>query len=535
MVKILHIQTSAINNQNPGTSGLRKKTIQFKEKNYLQNYIQAIFNATDIKNKSIIIGGDGRYFNLDAIQIIISQAIANSVSKIYVAKDGFLSTPAASNIIIKYKLDYGIILSASHNPGGINGDFGIKLNGSNGAPASQILGEAIYLESQKINEYKILDDLKLDISQIKTYKILNTSIEVIDGIKDYVLMLKEIFDFNIISNYLHSKNKKIVFNSFCGISGPYAKAIFVNELKLPQSWLLNNEVKKDFGNLIPDPNPHSAKNFMEDLYKDNEAMLGCACDADGDRNFIFSKNNILEPSDSLAIILQYAHLIPYYKNIFGVARSKPTSGAIDLVAKEKNIPLFITPVGWKFFANLLDNNLITFCGEESFGLGSSHIREKDGLWAIIFYLHIMAITNKSLDELINDLWKKYGRFYFCRQDYENLDSSLANKILDNLQNNSQIQIGKTLYNHILQSVENFEYTDITNNTKFQNQGLILNFNNASVVIRASGTGTSGSTIRIYYSQYEKNDINQNKHIFLQNLKNYIEQIININLQPNVVV
>jgi phosphoglucomutase len=530
--QILTINTKPILDQKAGTSGLRKKTKVFMQINYLENYIQSIFDAIEIKDKNIALGGDGRYLNKESIQKIVSMAIANGAKSIKVAQFGILSTPAMSNLIRKYQLDYGIILSASHNPAGINGDFGIKLNGSNGAPCPENLADKIYSNTKQIQTYKILDNFKLDIETIHQQTILTTKIEVIDGIADYVLMLKNIFNFDLIKNFLNKNNISLLFNSFCGVGGNYAKQIFHNELGISLDNLLNTESKEDFGNLVADPNPHSAKSFM-DLVKIKNIDMGIAIDADGDRNFIFSKQNILEPSDALALVLEYAHLIPYYGKIKGVARSIATSNIVDIVAKTNNIPLYITPTGWKFFGNLLDNNLIDLCGEESFGLGSKHIREKDGLWAIICYLYIMAITNKNLDNLIQDLWKKYDRVYFAREDYENLEESLANKIIENITKNADSLLKQNYNDIILNSIENFTYSDTIDKSVSHNQGLVLNLNCGNIIIRISGTGTNGKTIRIYYYSTPEPIYNIDKHEYLNHFYNYVKKLIDVNIVANV--
>ena len=525
MFSVKKIDCISYTDQMPGTSGLRKKVKVFQQENYLQSYIQSVFNSIDIKNKSIIIGGDGRYYNKEAIQIIISMAIANGVSNIMVAQNGLLSTPSASHIIRKYNLDYGIILSASHNPAGINGDFGVKINGSNGAPIGVSITNKIYNATKDIKYYSILENFSLDLSEIITYEVLSTKISIIDTIKDYSDLMEEIFDFSSIENMIKSNRNNFIFNAFYGITSPYAVEIFKNRLGLSDNVLLNAESKEDFGNLIPDPNPVSAIDFVNIIRNKKDVDLGFACDADGDRNFIFSKKHFLEPSDSLAILLSHINTVPFYKNkVYGVARSKATSKAVDLVAKDMNINSYIVPTGWKFFSNLLDSNKITLCGEESFGTGSIHIREKDGIWAILFWLHILSITKKSVDELIEELWDKYGRVYFTRLDYENLSKEQADTMLNNLKSTCNF--------------ENFTYEDPVDGTISDNQGIIIAIDdNTEIIVRVSGTGTFGVTIRAYIHKHElsKNKLHLDKSIYLESLRNQLTSFWGIQILPTTIV
>ncbi len=538
-MEIKKIAIKHFSNQKPGTSGLRKKTKEFMQEGYVESYIQSVFNSIDVLDKSFVIGGDGRYYNSIALKKTIAIAITNNVKNIYIAKNGLISTPAISNFVLKYKLDFGIMLSASHNPAGIDGDFGIKINTSNGAPANLDVTNKIYEESLKISEYSILDNFDIDLSKEQKLKILNTEILVFDGVIDYANKMEEIFDFKSIKELLKKDDFNIAFNGFYGVTGIFAKEIFGNRLGIDKKYLLNVDSKEDFGGLAPDPNPVSAKAFLDYVANNPTLCLGLACDADGDRNMIFSKRYNLEPSDSLAIMLEYSHLIDYYKDIKGVARSSPTSSAVDLVAKELGIDCYCVPTGWKFFANLLDNDKITFCGEESFGTGSCHSREKDGIWSLLFWLHIIAKSNKSFDEILESFWDKYGRVFFSRHDIENLKDGFANILVSTLENNAKNNIDKIFYgDYKVESVEHFSYTDITNNETVSDQGLVIKFNKqAKVVVRISGTVTSGGIVRLYLTKYC--DIAEQTHLkkdkYLKSFADALYSLLGYDIKPSMVV
>lgn len=535
-IAIQHFKVQNFDGQKPGTSGLRKKTKEFLQDGYIESYVQSVFNVLCVNEKTFVIGGDGRYYNSVALKKIVAIAIANGAKKIYIAQNGLLSTPAVSNFILQYKLDFGIMLSASHNPGGIDGDFGIKVNTSNGAPANVEITDKIYSETLKTSQYSTIENFDIDTSFEHNFKVLNTEIEVIDGVKDYANKMEEIFDFKAIKNFLKTNN--IAFNGFCGVTGVFAEEIFGNRLGIDKKYLLNTESKEDFGGLVPDPNPVSAKDFIDYIKNSPDISLGLACDADGDRNMVFSRVYNLEPSDSLALILKYSHLVDYYKNkIYGVARSRPTSNAVDLVAKNMGIDCYIVPTGWKFFGNLLDANKITFCGEESFGTGSNHSREKDGIWALLFWLNILAKSEKSFDEILESFWKEYGRVYFTRHDLENLETDFAKNLVSSLEENAKTNIGKNFFgDYKVEAVENFSYTDITNNETISNQGLIIKFNKgAEVMVRTSGTGTSGATIRLYLTRYEKENILADKAEYLSDFAEALYSLIGKNVHPTMVV
>ncbi|MDR0485003.1 MAG: alpha-D-glucose phosphate-specific phosphoglucomutase [Alphaproteobacteria bacterium] len=538
-MEIKKIAVQHFSNQKPGTSGLRKKTKEFMQPFYVESYMQAVFNAINVKDKTFVIGGDGRYYNSIALQKIIAIAIANGAKKIYVAQNGILCTPAISNFILQKKLDFGVMLSASHNPAGVNGDFGIKVNTSNGAPASVDITTKIYEETLKITEFFILDNLTIDTASLNTFKILNTEIEVFNSVLDYANKMEEIFDFVAIKNLLSSRYN-IAFNGFSGSTGIFAEEIFGNRLGVNKKYLLNTESKEDFGGLVPDPNPTTAADYINYVKLQQDISLGLACDADGDRNMLFSKKYNLEPSDSIAIILKYSHLVDYYKGkVYGVARSKPTSKALDFVAKKMNVDCYSTPTGWKFFGSLLEAKKITFCAEESYGTGSNHSAEKDGIWALLFWLHIIAKSHKTFDEILEEFWVEYGRVYFTRHDLENLEENFSKNLVANLENNARANLGKTFFgNFKVENVENFSYTDIITGESVSNQGLIITFNNnAEVMVRISGTGTDGATIRLYLSKYEEDLklIYLEKSTYLQDFVKALYSLMEAEIKPSVIV
>ncbi|MFL1781168.1 Phosphoglucomutase [Candidatus Hepatincolaceae symbiont of Richtersius coronifer] len=547
-MEIATINSVTFADQNPGTSGLRKKTSIFLQPHYTANYAQAAMEVMKVKDKTFVIGGDGRYYTKQALNIIVSIGIANGAKQILIAKNALLSTPSASNIIRKYKLDFGFILSASHNPGGIYGDFGIKINDNKGAPLSSFFTDNIYKVSQTISKYKTLENFNLDCTKETEQTILGTQIKIIDPIADYANMMEEIFDFNEIYDLFHKKNFKLMYDGLNGVTGNYAKEIFSNRLGLSNEFLINHISQEDFGGLIPDPSPSTSLNFIKSVRNNPQINLGCSCDADGDRNFIFSQNNFLEPSDSLAVILQYSHLFNYYKDqIYGVGRSKATSNAVDLVAQDLGLNCYVVPTGWKYFSNLLEAKKITFCGEESFGTSSNHLREKDGLWAILFWLSIIAKTNKSLDELLKILWTKYGRVFFMRKDFTNLNDEKVQAIYNNLQSSATIGIKSTnskinaisTSRYFIKSFNEFSYTDPVENNLILTKDLVINFNNnAQLVLRTSGTGTGGKIVRLYLSEHclDQNKIDYNKTVYLKSLIENTYKIIDIpNFVPDSVI
>ncbi len=503
------LKTTPFDGQKLGTSGLRKKVSVFRQPDYLENFIQSLFNALGgVEGADLVIGGDGRFYNRRAIQIILKMAAANGVASATVGRNGLLSTPAASNIIRKYKKTGGIILSASHNPAGENGDFGIKYNGSNGGPAPEKITEAIFEETKKITDYKILEARNVDIKHLNSYKLKDMNIHIIDPVEDYQLMMEAIFDFDAIRK-LFASGFTICFDAMNAITGPYAKTILERALGAVDGSVVNAEPLLDFGGLHPDPNPVHAKALFDLMYSEKAPDFGAASDGDGDRNIVLGRNMYVAPSDSLAVLAANAHLAPgYAEGIKGVARSMPTSAAVDRVAKSLNIPCFETPTGWKFFGTLLDAGKVTLCGEESAGTGSNHVREKDGLWAVLLWLNIVAASGKNVPELMTDHWVKFGRNFYSRHDYENLDLGTANKLIADLRDKIPSLAGKTIDGLKIVAADDFCYTDPVDGSISPHQGVRIYFEGDSrIIFRLSGTGTEGATLRVYLERFEGNKEN----------------------------
>ncbi len=498
------VSSNPFQDQRPGTSGLRKRVKVFQEKNYLENYIQAIFDSlSGVTGKTLVLGGDGRYFNEIAIQKIIKMALANGFGRIMVAKDGILSTPAASCVIRKYKAFGGIILSASHNPGGEEGDFGIKYNISNGGPAPESLTEAIYLRSKTISSYKIADISDIDLSVLGELRFGDLVVEVFDGINDYVDLMKTLFNFSDLRK-LFASNFKMRYDAMNAVTGPYAHRIFEEELEAKEGTVINWKPLPDFGGKHPDPNLTYAKDLVDYMFSEDAVDFGAASDGDGDRNMILGNHFYVNPSDSLAVICaNYKAVKGYSSGILGIARSMPTSQAANKVADFLGIDCYETPTGWKFFGNLMDGNKVTICGEESFGTGSNHVREKDGLWAILFWLNIIANAKKSVSEIVKDHWSKFGRNYYSRHDYENIDTDVANALMDHIREQFSSLGGKEFGEYIVSTADDFNYIDSIDGSETSKQGIRIIFTNGSrIIYRLSGTGTKGSTLRIYIEKYE---------------------------------
>ncbi len=501
-VNVININSPFLD-QKPGTSGLRKSTLKFQEEHYLEIFIEAILRSLEnVRGSTLLIGGDGRYGNIEAIEKIVQICVAHKVGKLIVPKDGLLSTPATSHLIRKQNAIGGIILSASHNPGGIDGDFGVKLNISNGGPAPEIITDKIYKFSKQLTSYKISKIELPSLSQYGSLTFGETTLEVIDGLKDYSLLMEKIFDFDQISDFL-KKDFSLIFDAMHAVTGPYAKNIFVEKMGLSNNCVLNGKPLKDFGGLHPDPNLTYASHLADLLLNKKLYSFGAACDGDGDRNMILGRGCFVNPSDSLAIITANTNCVPgYKKGITGVARSMPTSSAVDIVANTLNIPCFETPTGWKFFGNLLDSDLITICGEESFGTGSNHVREKDGLWAVLYWLQILAEKNCSVSDLLQNHWNQFGRNYYSRHDYEAIPTHIANQIFENLTSILQTLKGSNFAGHVVKKADNFSYLDPVDNSISTNQGLrIILEDNSRVIVRLSGTGTKGATLRLYFEKF----------------------------------
>lgn len=525
------IQTTYFDDQKPGTSGLRKKTKVFTKKNYLENYVQCLFNSIpELIGGTLVLGGDGRYFNKEAIQKIVGMASANGVSKVILGCDGLLSTPAVSCIIRKYKADAGIVLSASHNPGGIEGDFGIKLNGSNGGPVSEQITNKIYEQTKLIKNYKIVQDVHINLNILGLFDFMGMTIEIIDSVNDYANLMNSIFDFNAIKS-LFSTEFTFCFDAMNAVTGPYANEIFINRLGAPATSIINSTPKEDFGGLHPDPNHRNAREIFSMMFDGDNVDFAACSDGDGDRSIVLGKKTFVSPSDSLALLTANATLIKKYKDgILGVARSVPTSKAVDLVAKKLNIKCYETPTGWKFFGNLIDNQLITFCGEESAGAGSNHIREKDGIWAVLMWLNIIAVTKLNIPQLINKHWKEFGRHYYSRHDYEEIEESKAIYIFRAIEEKLSTLRGFVFGDETVSSAEIFTYKDPVDKSISENQGIVIELEGSSrIVIRLSGTGTAGATLRIYFEKYvtPEENLYQDTQMVLSNLINIANEITQI--------
>ncbi|ABB25362.1 phosphoglucomutase [Synechococcus sp. CC9902] len=504
--------------QKPGTSGLRKSSKQFEQPNYLESFIEAALRTlpgTD--GGTLIVGGDGRYGNVRAIDVILRMAAAHGLGKVIVTTGGILSTPAASHLIRSKNAIGGIILSASHNPGGPDGDFGVKVNGANGGPTPASYTDAVFECTKTLSHYSIVDATPVSLDGPMQHSIGAMSVEVIDGVDDFVALMQQLFNFDEIKALLRN-NFPLAFDAMHAVTGPYATRILEGLLDAPAGSVRNGVPLEDFGKGHPDPNLTYAHDLAELLLQGDGYRFGAACDGDGDRNMILGHHCFVNPSDSLAVLTANATLAPAYaKGLAGVARSMPTSAAVDVVAKELGINCYETPTGWKFFGNLLDAGQITLCGEESFGTGSDHVREKDGLWAVLFWLQILAKRQCSVAEIMADHWKRFGRHYYSRHDYEAVDSKAAHGLYDRLEAMLPSLKGQPFAGGTIRDADNFSYTDPIDNSVTQGQGLrILLEDGSRVVIRLSGTGTKGATIRVYLESYVANngDLNQDPQVAL---------------------
>ncbi len=498
------VATTPFNDQKPGTSGLRKRVIAFQQPHYLENFVQAIFDSiTPPAGATLTLGGDGRFYNRVAIQTILKMAAANGFARVLVGRGGILSTPAASCVIRKYDTFGGIILSASHNPGGPDGDFGIKYNGNNGGPATETVTEAIFELSKRITQYRLVDAPDVSLDTLGDYQIGSMTVSVIDPVADYADLMESLFDFAAI-RALIAGGFRIKFDAMHAVTGPYARDIFLNRLGAPADSVMNDVPLEDFGNGHPDPNLTYAHELVEIIYGNNAPDFGAASDGDGDRNMVLGKHFFVNPSDSLAILTANAKLAPGYKQgLAGVARSMPTSAAADRVAKELGIPCYETPTGWKFFGNLMDDGKVTLCGEESFGTGSSHIREKDGLWAVLFWLNIIAARKQSLEDITRQHWAHYGRNVYSRHDFEAIPTDAANGVMKHLQDSFGALPGQTFGRYTVDFCDDFSYTDPVDGSVSTGQGIRVIFTDGSrIVYRLSGTGTEGATLRIYLESYD---------------------------------
>ena len=498
------VPTHPIEGQRPGTSGLRKKTAVFMEPGYLENFVQSVFDAMGgLDGKTLTLGGDGRYFNERAIQTILAMAAANGAARVLVGRNGLLSTPAASAVIRARRTDGGLILSASHNPGGADGDFGIKYNLPNGGSAPESVTDAIYRRSLEIDAYRIMDSEDIDLSALGTLRLGETTVEVIDPVAIHAGVLRGLFDFDAI-RALFASGFSMRFDAMHAVAGPYARALLEDELGAPSGTVLNGEPLPDFGGGHPDPNPVHARALVDLMMGPQAPDFAAASDGDGDRNMILGRHVYVTPSDSLAVLAANATLAPGYAGgLAGIARSMPTSRAADRVAAKLGVGAFETPTGWKFFGTLLDADLATLCGEESASTGSDHVREKDGLWAVLFWLHILARRRASVREILTAHWAEYGRDYYTRHDYEDVDRTAAEALVANLRGRLPDLPGRRFGALTVAGADDFSYRDPVDGSTASGQGLRIFFEeDARAVFRLSGTGTVGATLRVYLERYE---------------------------------
>jgi phosphoglucomutase len=513
------VPTTPFKDQRPGTSGLRKKTRVFMQPNYLANFVQSAFNVIrqdnpDLAKETLVVGGDGRYYNREATNLIIRMAAANGFGRLLVGRSGFMSTPAVSAVIRRRRALGGLVLSASHNPGGIDEDFGIKYNVRNGGPAPENVTEAIFKETLSIDEYLICEDVEVDIDREGSTKIGETEVIVIDPLTDYCELMEELFDFDSLRQHF-AGGFRMTFDAMHAITGPYAQRLLEERLGAPAGTVINAEPLPDFGGHHPDPNLVHAADLVQQLAAGDGPDFGAACDGDGDRNLILGRNFFVSPGDSLAVIAEHAQTtIPAFREgLAGVARSMPTSTSADRVAQALGIHFYETPTGWKFFGSLLDADLVTICGEESFGTGSNHVREKDGVWAVLAWLSILSYTGKSVEEVVRAHWERFGRSYYQRHDFEGLDADAANKMIAALREKLPALIDRDLGGDKIKTADEFSYTDPVDGSTATKQGIRLILSDGSrVVVRLSGTGTSGATIRLYVERYRndggKEDVNE---------------------------
>lgn len=525
-ITIATVATTPFEGQKPGTSGLRKKVKVFTQKNYTENFVQCILDANGaaLAGSTLVVGGDGRFFCREACELIVRICAANGVARILAGQNGILSTPAVSSLIRRHKALGGIVLTASHNPGGPENDFGIKFNCENGGPAPDAFTNKIYALSGEIKEYKVAEGLAIDVSKVgvNNYEVGGKPfvVEVIDSVTDYVRLMKDIFDFDKLKDFVSGKSRggkplKMRIDAMNGVTGSYVQEIFVNCLGASKDGVVHTTPLPDFGGLHPDPNLTYAKDLV-DAVRTGDYDIGAAFDGDGDRNMIIGRNAFfVTPSDSLAVIAHYLECIPYFKKngVTGLARSMPTASAVDLVAKALNKELFEVPTGWKYFGNLMDAGRLCLCGEESFGTGSDHIREKDGIWAVLAWFSVMQHTGKSVEDICVEHWKRYGRNYFTRYDYEECDLAPCNEMMDTLEKTiteptfagKDFSAGGKTYK--VKLGDNFSYNDPIDKSVSTKQGLRIVFTDGSrVVMRLSGTGSSGATVRLYIDSYERENV-----------------------------
>ncbi|MDZ7892139.1 MAG: alpha-D-glucose phosphate-specific phosphoglucomutase [Rhodoferax sp.] len=498
------LPTSPFDGQRPGTSGLRKKVTVFQQPRYLENFVQALFDVLpDAAGQTLVVGGDGRFYNRVAIQTILRMASAKGYARVLVGQGGILSTPAVSAVIRRHGASGGIVLSASHNPGGPDGDFGIKYNVANGGPAPEKVTDAIYERTRLVREIRTMSTPDISLDALGSQYIGSTEVLVIDSVSDYAEVMRSLFDFGAIRT-LFAGGFTLRCDAMCAVGGPYAKALLEGELGAPAGTVVNGTPLEDFGGLHPDPNPVNAEDLIAHLFAANAPDMGAASDGDADRNMIVGRKFVVSPSDSLAVIVAHATLVPGYQaGVAGVARSMPTSTAVDRVAKALGIPCYETPTGWKFFGNLMDDGKVTLCGEESYGTGSNHVREKDGLWAMLFWLNLIAASGKSVETLVRELWAQYGRCVYSRHDYEGIPAERADALMRDLRASLPTLGGTTIAGLPVAFADDFAYTDPVDGSVSQKQGVrVVLADGSRVVFRLSGTGTEGATLRVYLERHE---------------------------------
>jgi phosphoglucomutase len=497
------VSTTPIAGQKPGTSGLRKKTSVFMGPHYLENFIQAIFDVVGVRGKTFVLGGDGRYFNAAAAQVILRMSAANGAARVIVGQGAILSTPAASHLIRLHGTDGGLILSASHNPGGPTGDFGLKFNMPNGGPAPEGVTQAMYDRTATLKEYRILTAQDVDLGRAGRVTLGDMVVDVVDPVADYAALMERLFDFPAI-RALFAGGFRMRFDAMNAVTGPYVREILETRLGAAPGTVINATPLPDFGGLHPDPNPVWARALMEEMFGPDAPDFGAASDGDGDRNMVVGRGIYVSPSDSLAVLAANATLAPGYRSgLKGVARSMPTSAAVDRVAQALGLSCFETPTGWKFFGNLLDAGKVTLCGEESFGTGSDHVREKDGLWAVLMWLNIVAARRNSVRDILTSHWSAFGRNYYSRHDFEAVDAARADAMIATLRGILPDLAGQPLHDLTILSADDFAYADPVDGSVSRNQGVRIRFTDGSrIVLRLSGTGTEGATLRLYLERYE---------------------------------
>lgn len=498
------VATTPFEGQKPGTSGLRKKVEVFRQPRYLENFVQSVFDALEgYEGQTLVLGGDGRYWNREAAQVIVKMAAAAGFGRVMVGQGAILSTPAVSCVIRKHKAFGGFVLSASHNPGGPDGDFGVKYNVTNGGPAPEKVTEAVFARTKEIKEYRILEAADVDLDRLGTTKVGDTLVEVVDPVADYAELMESLFDFKALKA-LFASGFRMRFDAMHAVTGPYAKAILEGRLGAPAGTVINGVPLEDFGGGHPDPNLVYAHELVEEMFGPQAPDFGAASDGDGDRNMVLGANFFVTPSDSLAVLAANATCAPgYAKGIAGVARSMPTSAAADRVAEAMGLPCFETPTGWKFFGNLLDAGKATFCGEESFGTSSDHVREKDGLWAVLMWLQVLAVRRQPVADIVREHWGRFGRNYYSRHDYEAVDSKAADGLVDHLRGLCATLPGRSFGALTVAAADDFSYTDPVDGSVSAKQGVRVMFKDGSrIVYRLSGTGTEGATLRVYIERFE---------------------------------